>query len=499
MQKNNKKNNEKGITLVVLVITIVILGLISIPTAINISNIIKVNDISLFKDDLNILSETVSQVYAQTDSISDIGPIYNGSMQNIPINPNDNNTYYIINAHELNNKIYAKTGTYMLSLSYGTGNYEIQPGSTPSSNDIYIINEQSRTIYYVKGFENSNGETIYSYPQNYTNIEVASYVAPGLPWGDQAISAINSHSGLQEVEYKPAVTSTQVVIPSDKNGGATEQTFTQANLGTQSLKWYVLSADENGVNLVSQPTRTTVEFKDAGGYDNGLYYLNEISTKLFANESGYGVDSSRVHALNLSDIKKAAEGMNGSSYNWDTEMVQASREDTYNDGQVGTKTYTYTPSNTKFPQIYGTEGNVAKSTNNPMYDEEVPSNYEPISGDLINSTSKTASTLTVNQTYLYSGNNETTKTRLGDFGSSGIGGELFNSSGTNYWLASRCVYAFSNDAEFDLRRVYSGYLGSGRLCASDGNRSNPSHACRVVVSIPGSRVNVANDGTVSLK
>ena len=310
------------------------------------------------------------------------------------------------------------------------------------------------------------------------------------------IAAINTHTGLQEISYKPAANaSTSIVIPSDKNGGVADQTFTQANLGTQSLKWYVLSADENGVNLVSQPTSTTVQFKDAGGYDNCLYYLNEISTNLFKNEAEFGVDSSRVHALNLSDIKKAAEKMN-SSYNWDTQMIQASDANAYNNGSVGTKTYT--PSKKKYPQIYGTSTG-AVNTNNPMYDENPGTASDLISGDLIGSTSKTASTLTVNYTYLYSSDNATTKTRLGDFGSSGIGGELFNSSGTNYWLASRCVYAYSYVANFELRYVVSGSLYYDYLCGSDGGTGNPRHACRVVVSIPGSRVNVSADGTVTLK
>ncbi len=301
-----------------------------------------------------------------------------------------------------------------------------------------------------------------------------------------------------KVNYVPAANaSASVVIPSDKNGGVTEQTFTQANLGTQSLEWYVLSADENGVNLVSQPTSNDkkIKFQDAGGYDNCLYYLNEISTKLFSNES-LGVDSSKIHALNLSDIKKAAEKMNGNSYSWDTQMIQASDANAYNNGSVGTKTYT--PSNKKYPQIYGTSTG-AVNTNNPMYDENPGTANDLISGDLIGSTSKTASTLTVNYTNLPSVDNATTKTRLGDFGSSGIGGELFNSSGTNYWLASRCVYAGSGYADFSLRCVDSGCLRNGYLCSSDGGSYYPNYACRVVVSIPGSRVNATADGTVTLK
>ena len=314
----------------------------------------------------------------------------------------------------------------------------------------------------------------------------------------EQIAAINANKSLQEISYKPAVTSTEVVIPSDKNGGVADQTFTQANLGTQSLKWYVLSADENGVNLVSQPTSSDkkIQFKDAGGYDNCLYYLNEISTNLFTNESGFGVDSSRVHALNLSDIKNAAEKMNGSSYDFDTTFLGGASKSSEVTNLGDSKTYGSETNSRKYPQIYGS-GTGAITANNPMYDEEIPANYEP-KADLI-ADSSLASTLTINLTSCWYSDNSTCKTNLGEFGSSGIGGELFNSSGTYFWLASRCVYAYSDYPIFELRRVYSGCFDNCGLCKSSGGTNSPSGACRVVVSIPGSRVNVSNDGLVTLK
>ena len=68
-----KISNEKGITMVTLVITIFILALISIPTAFSVVNIIKVGDLTKYKEDLTNLSEAVSQAYSLEDNISGIG------------------------------------------------------------------------------------------------------------------------------------------------------------------------------------------------------------------------------------------------------------------------------------------------------------------------------------------------------------------------------------------------------------------------------------------
>ena len=317
-----------------------------------------------------------------------------------------------------------------------------------------------------------------------------------LEWGTNAISAINKNTALQTIDYHPALNSSaSVTIPGNNNGGAANQTFTQSSLGTQSLKWYVLNADSNGVNLVSQPTSESIQFKDAGGYDNCLYYLKLISTNLFTNEAEYGVGASRVHALNLTDIKKAAEAINGSSYSWDTSVI-AKSADAYNNGSIGKKQYT--PTNKIYPQIYGTSTGTV-NINNPMYDEEVASSYSPKSGDLVGSTSKKASKLTVYHTFFGTKNCDNTKSILGNFGNSGIGGELFNASGTNYWLASRCILGGLSSVNYELRRVYSGYIGSSTLCYSMNRAESPSHAYRVVVSIPGSKVNVYSNGKITLK
>lgn len=82
-----------------------------------------------------------------------------------------------------------------------------------------------------------------------------------------------------------------------------------------------------------------------------------------------------------------------------------------------------------------------------------------------------------------------------------FGGELFNSSGITYWLASRCVWDKDDYAIYFLRRVTeNGTLSARSMVDSKGeDRGDRVDYLRVVVSLPASRVNVANDGTVTIE
>ena len=160
-----KLKNENGITLIVLVIIVIVLSLISIPVVINTTNVTQFNKYSQFKEDIDNLREAVSVAFFDKD-IKDIGPEYTGSVdffngkqndQDIK-NPNDNEKYYVINIDEVN--LYLTVN--MTDLNNGSGNYGVTEGEPTytGTDDVYIINEQSRTIYYVKGVQ-YNGNTYY--------------------------------------------------------------------------------------------------------------------------------------------------------------------------------------------------------------------------------------------------------------------------------------------------------------------------------------------------
>ena len=109
-----KLKSEKGITLIALAITIVVLSLISVPVLINASKVSGIKRYSLFKSDIDTLREAIDVAYANDYNIASIGPKYtgdlsvlNGTQNGVKIkNDNDNNNYYVIDVTKLNENIF---------------------------------------------------------------------------------------------------------------------------------------------------------------------------------------------------------------------------------------------------------------------------------------------------------------------------------------------------------------------------------------------------------
>ena len=166
-----------------------------------------------------------------------------------------------------------------------------------------------------------------------------------------------------------------------------------------------------------------------------------------------------------------------------------------------TKNYT-SSSYSYHPKIYEADGSGNVVCNNPLYDETVIN--EPITIDSgINrvETNNPANELTVNNTWFYYSDKASQMTafgkgKVGTFGNSKMGSTLLTD---DYWLASRCILVFSNRAYFYLRCAESGSWSGRGLCDSYATSISGSNAFRIVVSIPASHINVADDGTVSLK
>lgn len=300
---------------------------------------------------------------------------------------------------------------------------------------------------------------------------------------------------IYNINYEPQQVENTVTMDSQYSGVNETQNYNQQSigaLGSDKLTWYVLSADVNKVNLISSITNQSITFQDAGGYDNCLYYLNKIAKDLFANEE-LGVTSGNIHAFRLTDLKVATEQINGSEYNWKEDMIKEASLDAYNEGSVGMKSLA--PEYKKYPQLYNLP-TINAILNNSMYDEESNEDSTPISGDLINSTSSTASTLKARYTHFSTSNELTTKELLGNFGNSSIINELIS---TDCWLASRSITADSTKADYNIRGIFSNHIGSATLCSSNGSVNSHTNPLRIVVSIPASHISVSNDGTISLK
>ena len=72
-------------------------------------------------------------------------------------------------------------------------------------------------------------------------------------------------------------------------------------------------------------------------------------------------------------------------------------------------------------------------------------------------------------------------------------------STTNYWVASRSVYLFSNHCHFDLSTVYSGFFGGIYLFDSASGGSGFSRAVFPVVSLNSQLLEKSADGTYNVK
>ena len=251
---------------------------------------------------------------------------------------------------------------------------------------------------------------------------------------------------------------------------------------TRGLKWRILNIDEakGTVDLISEnPTDTEVYFRNAIGYHNGPYLMNEICKAQYSNKS-LGVNA---RSINLLDMEKHLTAAGIAARNGYTNGVQ----------QYG-KTKTYA-SNTKYPSLYaGQKGagvDVAEENassilqdhtkGNDPYGESKPiATTEPTTDN----TSGTGNPLTVTQTYYYIPINAT---NYGDAAS-----VLSNS--TWYWVASRYVDTDSGIADFGLRGADTDTHGTD-MFSSYGSTGSDGHRLRPVVSLSSSILSDAKDAS----
>lgn len=324
-----------------------------------------------------------------------------------------------------------------------------------------------------------------------------------------------------EISYTPELvknednTALQIVVPAIYNGGVPNQTFTQNNLGARGenkIKWYIFSANEKGLNLVSEQTLEKITFWDSSGYDNCLYYLDQLSKKLFLNTEDYGVTENRVHAFKLSDIQKATEWYNGSVYNWNIRFEYGApvKGDYYETAVQSANKY--------WPGLfekYLSNGNMT-ILDGPE-SEKVGSLITDDSGIERQVYGNPANTLTATgRFYEYDGADaDACRTQQfnhlcnndGDVDGYGrtsiVQDEIFDENGSGYWLASRCIKGGNIHTHFYLRRISTGLLDHSGLCYSSGynsgNNTPEESRFRVVVSIPPEHVDIDREGNITLK
>ncbi len=150
--------NEKGITLITLVITVILILIISGMMGYYSINGINMQRINEMYSDIEQIQTEIDSYYIKNNKL----PLADKIEFNISnCNPNDDKeNYYIIDLSKLGN----------LSLNYGKEFESIKNNNTGNYTDIYIINTQSQTIYYLKGIEFEE-KVYYTKPIEYNEIQ----------------------------------------------------------------------------------------------------------------------------------------------------------------------------------------------------------------------------------------------------------------------------------------------------------------------------------------
>ena len=87
-----------------------------------------------------------------------------------------------------------------------------------------------------------------------------------------------------------------------ESGYTSDQTVAQTN----GLKWRILNIDPSGrVDLISEePTSQRVDFQGARGYNNGVYVINDICKSLYSNSS-LGIEARSLDLKDIEDKMNA--------------------------------------------------------------------------------------------------------------------------------------------------------------------------------------------------
>ena len=251
--------------------------------------------------------------------------------------------------------------------------------------------------------------------------------------------------------------------------------------------WKVLSIDEQAgtVELVpSAPTTGTVYLGQAQGYNNGVKLLNDACSSLYGN-SEKGITA---RSINIEDIEK---------YMTDTALTEAHN---YTNTESGTKYGTqissaYSTSSSKYPVIYAQE-KLAVINGTPNGDTGLDLSKQDTFVERTEGTNGAITTATSIQPYQTFWTKDATfmSTAFEDYTKQDSSTANYynlimpSGTGTTYWVASRCVNAYSSYCYFGVRSVYSGYVGADYLCGSGGDPISGSRALFPVITLNSSLI-----------
>lgn len=532
--------NEKGVTLIALTITIIVMLIVSGVIIRSSNTHINTQKRDKLYSDIDNLNNKINKYYIDYRDVPVLSKKYcskdelvellnsNVSSHNVElnnstegnntiINPNDDDSYYIIDLEKLSG----------LTLNYGydsdySNAKQSEDNISTNIQDIYIINKTTHQIYYPKGIYTED-YMYYCYNLNTEEIQTSNLTK----WkykknDDKRIIVTNGIIDLRigtYINYNPAVadakgeTTFEKKITSD--GGsptyvpgyyvANEKPITEGNgYGDQEYSnkadvggWRVLGADEKTGELliISGGTAKTTEKANfyLGGIVGFTYGESELNKVCSIFGLGYGATGAR--SVNIDDVNRVTGYNPNNVGEYDPEQKGMGKKFTEGDlSEYGNKT-TYSWTTTANQISYIGSNKLSGTGTSPYYTSYKKGfNWYDIErktwqNSQQDTTAPVEITTLTNTAYFYYPDSLQVSSETGN----GLDKESeeyktifkYKTGGAlDYWLASRCVETWTNNAKFAMMTVASTEIvTSTNLYITFGQLLDNDYGIRPVVSL----------------
>lgn len=323
----NKLKDSKGITLLALTITIIVMMILSGTLIISTNNQLKIKKVNNLYSDIELLNNKVSEYYIKNKTLPIKGEYANADEVKTILKTNgakntenlldvsdklgEEKTYYVIDLTKLDN----------LTLNYGRKYSEWESGT--SLQDLYIINIKSHKIYYPKGVKIDN-ELYYSYNLNLkANDSLTQYNTGLIP--NVKVSNLNfentledsviyiAKSGIAKLNVKFLVT-----VPNNNELKDTYYAFTKDN--TENKKFIRCNFNKDSSN--SDQILYNGEFKsedlEAGKYYLWLKFEDKYGNEFITQKS---INDKENEITNQIEIKESEINLNVTSTEVDKKEI----------------------------------------------------------------------------------------------------------------------------------------------------------------------------------
>lgn len=309
---NKKLRSSKGVTLVALTITVIVLLIIVNIVIFNVKDNLGVENLKNMQTDIENLSDKVSNYYAEYGSIpAKIEYTNLTNLQNARIISStvDTGKFYIIDLSAIEN----------LTLTYGKDYESITNESTNEEiqalEDLYIINENSHNIFYVKGITIDNDKFYTNYTAEDVDIEPVDLryienikIPDGYTYvsGSKSSGIIIKNNSDEDEQYE------WIVVENKMNNVPNGIVVSDSEVFLESVnlyKGYYLSTEDGNNSIIYIP----VEQKWSDYYDETSKYKDENGETAIIPE---GFRVSRTTGQSAVQDGLVIQDEDGNSYVW---------------------------------------------------------------------------------------------------------------------------------------------------------------------------------------